>query len=214
MNINDSFIKTVGDNGAKDILTDMGEITLDSIVDNESINQIPIIGTLRSIYKISNSVSDYLFIQKLLKFFNELGSISDEQKESMKSRIQSDIKYRDRVGDHLLEIIDKIDDTEKPKLIAVLFRAYIDEKIDLQKFFKYSQIINRSFLPDLFNLKRYILGEAITIEESSSLLSLGLLEVRTKTKTANISLGDLGMNNQIEFILNPIGQELYHLIQE
>lgn len=213
MNINDSFLQTVGDNGAKDILTDMGEITLDSIVDNESINQIPIIGTLRSIYKISNSVSDYLFIQKLLKFINELGLLSDEQKESMKNRIQSDSKYRDKVGDHLLEIINKIDDTDKPRLIAILFRAYIDEKIDLQKFFKYSQIINRSFLPDLLNLNKYILGESISIEESSSLLSLGLLEVRTKTKTANISLGDLGKNNQIEFTLNPVGQELYQLIK-
>ncbi len=212
MNINDSFIKTVGDNGAKDILSEIGEITIDSVVNNEAINQIPIIGTLRSLYKITTSVSDYLFIQKLLKFFQELGEISGEEKENMKKKIQSDTKYRNKVGDHLLEIINKIDDTDKPKLIAKLFRAYIDNKIDLNEFFKYSQIINKSFLPDLFNINKYLSGETVTIEESSSLLSLGLIEVKTKTQTKNIRLGSIGMNNQIEFILNPVGKKLFSLI--
>jgi hypothetical protein len=213
MKITDSFIQTVGDNGAKDILSEMGEITIDSIVDNDAINQIPIIGTLRSVYKIANSVSDYLFIQKLLKFFNELGQISEEQKEKMKSRIQSDVEYQDKVGDHLLEVISKIDDSGKPKLIAKLFRAYIDEKIDLQKFFKYSQIINNSFLPDFMKIYKYYSGQTLSIEESSNLLSLGLLEIKTKTQTQNISLRGLASNNQIEFILNSAGKELYDLIK-
>jgi len=213
MKINDSFIQTIGDNGAKDILAEMGEITIDSIVENDAINQIPIIGTLRSVYKIANSVSDYLFIQKLLKFFNELGQISDEQKEKMKLRIQNDLEYQNKVGDHLLEVINKIDDSDKPKLIAKLFRAYIDEKIDLQKFFKYSQIINKSFLPDLLSIKKYYSGQTLSIEESSSLLSLGLLEVKTKKQTQNVSLGGLARNNQIEFTLNSVGKELYDLIK-
>ena len=212
MGVNDSFLKTIGDNGAKDILSEMGEITIDAIIDNDAINQIPIIGTLRSLYKITNSVSDYLFIQKLLKFLQELGEVSEQDKNDIKIRIQSDSKYRDKVGDHLLEIINKIDDTDKPRYIAKLFRAYIDNKIDLNEFFKYSQIINRSFLPDLMCLSKYISGQTVTIEESSSLLSLGLVEVKTRTQMNNISLGSIGRNNQIEFILNPLGIKLHSLI--
>ncbi len=117
MGVNDSFLKTISDNGVKDILSEMGEITIDFVIDNEAINQIPIIGTLRSLYKITNSVSDYLFIQKLLKFLQELGEIS-EKKDDLNNRIQSDPKYRAKVGDLLLEIIDKIDDTDKRHFVS------------------------------------------------------------------------------------------------
>lgn len=212
MEINDSFLKTVGDSGANDILAEMGEITIDSIVGNDAISQIPIIGTLRSLYKINNSVSDYLFIQKLLKFFNELGQISDSKKEKMILRIGKDEKYRDRVGDDLLEIINKIDNSDKPRLIAKLFIAYIEEIISLEKFFKYSQIINHSFLPDLMKISDYDLGQVLSIEDSSSLLSLGLIEVKTIQRTGSVSMMSQAQNNQIEFVLNPNGRELYDLI--
>lgn len=212
MEINDSFLKTVGDSGANDILAEMGEITIDSIVGNDAISQIPIIGTLRSLYKINNSVSDYLFIQKLLKFFNELGQISDSKKEKMILRIGKDEKYRDRVGDDLLEIINKIDNSDKPRLIAKLFIAYIEEIISLEKFFKYSQIINHSFLPDLMKISDYDLGQVLSIEDSSSLLSLGLLEVKTIQRTGSVSMMSQAQNNQIEFVLNPNGRELSNLL--
>lgn len=212
MDINDSLLTTISNNGAKNIFSDIGEITIDSIIQNDAIDSIPIIGTLKSLFKITNSVSDYLFIQKLLKFIFELGEITEEQKESMQKRLKSDETYQNKLGDQLLEIINKIDDTEKPKLIAKVFRAYIQERISLQQFFKYSQIINRAFLPDLYSIEKIISGNTLTVEESSSLLSLGLLEVKTKTKQKNISIGDMGKNNQIEFVINPIGKKIFELI--
>jgi hypothetical protein len=211
--INDSIISTIGDNGAKDILSEMGEITIDKIINNDAIDQIPIISILRSTYKIANSVSDYFFIQKLLKFLNSIGQISDAEKETLKNKIHDDPKYRDKVGIHLLEIINKIDDTDKPTIIAKLFRAFLDGKIDLQRFFKYSQIVNRSFLPDLEKLKELNSGQALTPIESSSLIGLGLIEIRTKAKKpGELKLGAIAMSNQIEFILNSTGEELFNLM--
>ena len=127
-------------------------------------------------------------------------------------RIGKDEKYRDRVGDDLLEIINKIDNSDKPRLIAKLFIAYIEEIISLEKFFKYSQIINHSFLPDLMKISDYDLGQVLSIEDSSSLLSLGLIEVKTIQRTGSVSMMSQAQNNQIEFVLNPNGRELYDLI--
>lgn len=213
MDVNNSLVRTISDNGAKDILSDMGEITLDNIINNEALNQIPIIGTLRNVYKIANSVSDYLFIQKLLQFLKELGNVSYSEREKVRIKIEEEERFGYKVGLHLLEIINKIDDSEKPVVIAKLFKAYIEEKIDIQKFFKYSSIINKSFLPDLKKLNEISNGQTISIEDSSSLLGLGLLEVKTKTQMNNISLGSIGGNNQIEFKLNGIGKELHELMK-
>ena len=80
MEIDDSLLKTISDNGANDIISEMSEVTLDSIIQNDLIDKIPIISTLRSVYKISHSISDYLFIQKLLKFLYELRSLSEQEK--------------------------------------------------------------------------------------------------------------------------------------
>ena len=75
--INNSLIRTIGKSGLDDIASELGEVALDSIIDNDSLNQIPIIGTLRSIYKLGHGISDYIFIEKLLRFLTELGEVSE-----------------------------------------------------------------------------------------------------------------------------------------
>ena len=46
----------------------------------------------------------------------------------------------------------------------------------------------------LYKSDRY--GQIVSIEDTSSLLGLGLLEVKTRPQTNNISLGSIGRNKQ------------------
>ena len=123
MIIEDTLIKTIYDNGSKEILSDLGELALDNIIRNDAINQIPLIGLLKSLYKISTSISDYFFIQSLLKFLNELANLSKKEKENMKSKIENEDGYENKIGEKLLGIINKIDDSEKPAIIAKIFKS-------------------------------------------------------------------------------------------
>jgi hypothetical protein len=212
MEIDKSLIKTIGENGAQDILSEMGELTLDSIIDNDSIGQIPIIGTLRSAYKITNSISDYLFIQKLLKFLKELNTLSITEKTEMKNRINNEEKYGKKVGENLLEIINKIDDNDKPKIISKIFKAYINKEIEFQHFLKFSQIVNKSYLPELLNLTEFYRGQSLTNENSSGLLSMGLIKISAKQYYGEISMRDLSEREQFEYILNTDGIKLMYIL--
>jgi len=212
MEIDKSLIRTIGENGAQDILSDMGELTLDSIIDNDTINQIPIIGTLRSVYKITNSISDYLFVQKLLKFLKELESLSTKEKNRMKTKILKEEKFGKKVGETLLVIINKIDDNDKPKIIAKIFKAYINNEIDFQHFLKFSQIVNKSYLPDLLNLTNFMIGQSFSNENSSSLLSMGLLNISKIQYSGEISMRSLSDREQFEYILNTDGKKLLFIL--
>ena len=212
MEIDKSLIRTIGENGAQDILSEMGELTLDSIIDNDSIGQIPIIGTLRSAYKITNSISDYLFIQKLLKFLKELNTLSITEKTEMKNRINNEEKYGKKVGENLLEIINKIDDNDKPKIISKIFKAYINKEIEFQHFLKFSQIVNKSYLPELLNLTEFYRGQSLTNENSSGLLSMGLIKISDKQYYGEISMRDLSEREQFEYILNTDGIKLMYIL--
>ncbi|KYG75062.1 hypothetical protein EV198_0408 [Roseivirga ehrenbergii] len=210
MEIDKSLITTISENGGTDILSELGEITLDLIVDNDAINQIPIIGTLKSIYKITNSISDHLFVQKILKFLRELETLSDKEKSEMKSKI--DNESDNKVGETLLEIINKIDDNNKPKIIAVIFKSYINGEIDFKTFQKFSQIVNKSYLPDLLKLTIFFRGQPITNEYSSSLLSMGLIKISEKKYSGQVSLRSLSERQMFEYKLNDDGKKLMYIL--
>ena len=212
MEIDKSLIKTIGENGTQDILSEMGELTLDSIIQNESINQIPIIGTLRSAYKITNSISDYLFIQKLLKFLKELNTLSNEEKSEMKNRINNEEKFGKKVGENLLEVINKIDNNDKPKIIAKIFKSYINQEIDFQYFLKFSQIVNKSYLPELLNLTEFYTGQSLSSENSGGLLSMGLLKISAILYFEEINMRDISEKEQFEYILNSDGKKLLYIL--
>jgi len=212
MEIDKSLIKTISENGAQDILSEMGELTLDSIIDNDAIDQIPIIGTLRSVYKITNSISDYLFVQKLLKFLKELDSLSSVEKNKMKTKIENEEKFGKKVGETLLGLINKIDDNDKAKIIAKIFKAYINEEIDFGHFLKFSQIVNKSYLPDLMNLTDFMTGQSFSNENSSSLLSMGILKISEIQYSGEISLRGMAEQEQFEYILNTDGEKLLYVL--
>ena len=210
MEIDKSLIITISENGGTDIISELGEITLDSIIDNDAINQIPVIGTLKSIYKITNSISDHLFIQKILKFLRELETLSDKEKTEMKLKI--DNAKDNKVGETLLEIINKIDDKNKPKIIAQIFKSYINGEIDFQEFQKFSQIINKSYLPDLMKLTDFFRGQPISNEYSSSLLSMGLIKISEKEYSGQVSLRSLSERQMFEYKLNEAGKKLMYIL--
>lgn len=210
MEIDKSLVTTISENGGADILAELGEITLDSIIDNEAINQIPIIGTLKGIYKITNSISDHLFVQKILKFLRELEILTEEEKVKMKHKI--DNAKNNKIGETLLEIINKIDDNKKPKIIAQIFKSYINGEIDFQEFQKFSQIVNKSFLPDLMKLTKFFRGQPIANEFGSALLSMGLIKISEKEFGGQVSLKSVAERQIFEYKLNDAGKKLLYIL--
>ena len=52
----------------KDVSIDLAELTLDSILKNEALKNIPVVKTLLSIIETTQNISNYLFLKKIVTF--------------------------------------------------------------------------------------------------------------------------------------------------
>jgi hypothetical protein len=146
---NNSIVIEESGNLSKDFL----ELGIDSLIDDGVLKDIPIVGSLFSITKLTIAIKDKILLKKISYFLFELNSISENKRLEFIDKLQNDESYGEKVGEKLLLIIDKINDYSKSKFIGKLFAATIKEKIDYNTFLKLSNIIDRCFCNDLYKLK-------------------------------------------------------------
>ncbi|GAB5522841.1 MAG: hypothetical protein Roseis2KO_07130 [Roseivirga sp.] len=199
---------------AINFVLDLGEVALDSIMENEILEAIPVLGSVHKSFKIGHSISDALLLRKLKTFLDELDNQSTEEKKEMIYEIENQKGYADKIGLQLIEFLNRCDDHDKPQLIAVLFKAYIMSKIDLDRFLKYASIISNVFIGDLekFCFLSTVKGPK-NKSDVSSLLSAGLLEINSKAIGKAEALGGIGRRNDISYEPNEYGYELIELIK-
>ena len=173
-NIESSLVTTIVNSQIKDIGIDILEISLDSVLDEGVLKEIPIIGSLAKLYSVGSTIQGKIFEKKILKFLYETDKISDEKKAKFQAEIEQNPNYRNQIGEKLLIIIDKIDDNDKSTIIGKLFRKYIEEEIDLDVFQRLASTIVNSFLPDLKILYKYKEKPQWRSFTSTSLQNVGL----------------------------------------
>ncbi|RFP65771.1 hypothetical protein D0N36_07520 [Hymenobacter lapidiphilus] len=156
-NLSKSLIGATASN-LTDITKDVIETLFDSILDDGFVKSIPVVNTVHSLYKMGLGIRERIFIKMLLKFLLELKNISIEERETFVIKLQEK-EYGDDVGEKIIIILDKIDDSDKASMIGKLFSAYIRGKFEFEDFLRLSHIINNSFVGDIKMLPKYFSDE-------------------------------------------------------
>jgi uncharacterized ubiquitin-like protein YukD len=180
--IPNSLEETLKDSNLQEITTDLAEALLDTAFEEGLLKDIPIIGTLLGLGKTAIKLSDRLLLKKIIYFISELKDIDISKRKEMILRIDSSKKQRIKVGEKLLYISDKCADHETTEFVAMLFAAFLNEKITYSEFLKSSLIIERIFVEDL---KNFIENnwEELPIADAGEFISAGLLELYTEDVT-------------------------------
>lgn len=139
--IQDSFTKTIKNTALSDVAIDLTELSIDNLIDNEIIKQIPIVKTFVGIVHAGINVHDRLFLKKILGFLNEINDIDESTRNQIISKIDDSKKYRIKVGEKLLYIIDSCEDYEHSGNISKLFREVLSHKISYDEFLEASSIV-------------------------------------------------------------------------
>ncbi len=115
-----------------DLAIDYSEIALDTIFDEEILEEIPIIKTIVSTYKIGNSIKERHFTKKIALFFKEFYSCSIEETKltEFREKFSTDEKYRDKVMEQISIYNDRFIDNQKSRILANLFASHIEGKFD------------------------------------------------------------------------------------
>lgn len=141
------------------VVIDGVEIGIDQCLSEGVLRDIPIINSIVSIVKATQSISNYLYLKKIVSFLTGIKDVPKEKREQEIRKIEESKKYRNKVGEQLLFILDHCEDNIKAEYISYWFGAFLKEEISYTDFLKGASAINNmatedfeSFINDSFDL--------------------------------------------------------------
>jgi hypothetical protein len=174
-----------------DVLSDLAEFGIDQLLKDGVFQAVPLIGSAVGVLKIFIRTKDWLLLRNVYRFRYNIQAISEENRKSFIERLNKDADYRQRVGENLLLLLNRVDDIRKPELIANLFKAFAEGKIDDEKYQKLGIAIDRisiQNIPHLIKFYREYNGENFDILHSrvneipddalQELVNCGLIDIR------------------------------------
>ena len=107
--------------GNLEFLGDLGEIMIDATLNEGVLKELPIFGTLVGICKCIKNAYDALLAKKLVTFLIPIKDVSPEKRAEAIRKWEDDKDYRGNVGETLLGMIQRCDDTVKVAWLSQLF---------------------------------------------------------------------------------------------
>lgn len=147
--IQGSFNQSLVNTSLSDATIDLAESSIDKLIDNEVVKNIPIAKTLIGAMQAGANIRDRLFLKKIMAFLQNLDDVDVETRRKMINEINDSQKYRLEVGEKLLYIIDNCNDHEISEIIAKLFVAFLYEDISYNEFIIAAEIASRLTINDI-----------------------------------------------------------------
>ncbi|MDL1989036.1 MAG: hypothetical protein LWX08_15625, partial [Deltaproteobacteria bacterium] len=147
--LSNSLENTLKNSDLQNVTISIAEVFTDSLMEDGIAKDIPIIGTVIGLGKTAIGIKESLFLKKVIYFISELKNISSTKRHEMIDKIDKSGKFRTKVGEKLLYIIDKCDDHEKSQIIARLFSAFLLGTIGYDEFLRASHIVDHLMNDDL-----------------------------------------------------------------
>jgi len=196
-----SMIRTVTGSELNSVVFDAAEVALDSVMSEGVLKELPIVGSIVNLIHAGGKVSEELFIRKLLRFLQELKEVPIAERRALLRKYPDGSKKQQELGENLLLAIERLDDVNKPELMARIFRAYVTEEFDYLAFTHLTRALQRFNLPLFPYLKWFYVreGEPVELTEEiqhelslAGLVTVSLAGSGTIGGSANYMGSDLG----------------------
>jgi len=175
--IEKSLIEVIGSSGGTDMLQDAGELVLDQFLEDGIVKEMPVVSTIAKLFKTALGLQGYVFAKKLKRFYGALSTVPLEERDSFRERIATDTRFRNRVGENLMVLIDKLDDVDKPELLALAFAGFVQQKYDFTTFQRLAAAIDRCIVSDLEILEKVKTRARLEPHIAQMFSASGLVEI-------------------------------------
>lgn len=186
-NLQESFDESLIDTDLINLTGDITEISIDSFIKDGTLKDIPIVGAILGLARFGANVQDKLFLKKIVAFLMGLKSISVKDRKKMINKIDESKKYRIKVGEKLLYIIDNCNDYENAESVACIFRLFLESKINYDEFIRCSNVIEKI---TNYDFKWFLENgeDGMSIEDvPSSLIGAGLIGLQYERGEVSVS---------------------------
>ncbi|NWD88232.1 hypothetical protein [Pseudomonas sp. K5002] len=135
------------------------EAFIDAFVTSGALSAIPVTGTVLGVFKAFRTYKSEKLKAKLKEFLNETSSL---QRDEIGTFLLENKKDEDPLlVEHLLELVEQAESTQKAMIIGVLFRRLVRGKITRGQFTDQVRFTNQIFIIDLFHFMHGYHNQAI-----------------------------------------------------
>ena len=183
----DTLMDTIRNSDLPALSAELAEVGIDEFLSDGFLKDLPIVGSIQKMIKATRTVSDYLFAKKLMRFLVCVAEVSQEERRKQVAKLLVDVEHRQRVGENLMLLLDKLNDIGKPRMVAKAFLAFLREEIRPQQFRRLCHAIELIEMSSIETLR--------TMYESSS----GLANIARRSVEDNVDLEHLAICGLVSF---------------
>lgn len=175
--VEDSLIRSIASPNALDAAAEIAELGLDAVLSEGLLRDLPVVGSIVSIARAGVDIRTRLLVRKLSRFVSNLGDVPIEERRKFAEELDQDSDHRERVGEHLITVLDRLDSARKAELLAKAFGAYVSGKIEYFDFLGLSGAIDHCLVHDLAMIPVSDRPRQYLDAAASRLMGSGLLEI-------------------------------------
>lgn len=179
--------------GDLSFLSNIDVLSVGTLIEDVVLDEIPVLRFIVGLSKCVGNVSDYLFTKKLISFLFNLNEVSSEDRKKAVEAWNQSTRYRVRLGEVLLNMLNRCDDSFKAKALSKLFYALVLIENNPSMFMRAEKVLSSMSIMDLMsflsiNREKYeklrtpdiepYIGTGLYVEESASFNS-GILTLGT-----------------------------------
>ena len=167
-----------------DLLKEGAEITLDAILNDGLLREIPVVSLLSATAKVIFNVRDRNLLKQTIAFilsFNN-GTIKDDVLLKYRETLENDPKRAAKEIERITVLLDKTIDELRSRVLAKLYLSYVKGAISWEKFCELSTANSNMFIEDYGILHALFLNKNTDSLDVNSyhldrLISLGLAQI-------------------------------------
>lgn len=202
------------------ISAEYAELGLDALLEDGLLKDIPIVSTAVSIYRIGKSFRERHHMAKLITFLDGVnkGICNEDKRQEYRDKFYSNEDFRNKEIEYILVLIDRYINLDKPRMLAKLYLAYLDEKINWARFLEFSEILDRLLPSDLDCLFEFMCHGGVDfgktkIEIASVLRLLAVGFVKQGTPELNALIGAIDPNDSMDYLITNYGREFVRIFE-
>lgn len=153
--IGGSLKETILKSDLPKLIGDISETCIDSALEEGIARDIPVIGSVLAITKTYGNIRDYYLTKKLITFLQELSTLDSLQRIKLIEKLEKDEPFSNKVGEKIIDLLSRLDDQQKPLLIAKAFKLYVAGHLNYIQLQRISSSIERVLIYDLGELSAF-----------------------------------------------------------
>lgn len=196
--------------GNLEFVGDIGEVMLDAVLNDGVLKDIPILGTIVGVGKCIRNIYDALFAKKLIAFLIPIKDTNPKDRAEAIKKWEEDENFRGIVGETLLGMIQRCDDSIKADWLSKLFYELVLRRKFSRLFMRAEKTLSSLSVMDMQSFLNLSKENYLRIKEEDCEPYLGS-GLYLNPQVAQPINGELHLDNKY-CQLSEVGLWIYHIL--